>query len=147
MNKPSTAHVDLARRLLATEVRSPPDPAFAAARLYEGVVFHLSPLIGAAGVHALVARSIKRSKAAHPCLEGFHTPPVDPRSSELRSPAERLCECLQQQQPIETLDPAVIVFANLLSLLAAFIGERLTDQVIQGAWPETSESAHVKRKR
>ena len=147
MNKPSTAQVDLARRLLAREVRVPPDPAFAAARMYEGVLVHLSPLMGTAGVHALFARSIKLAKVNHPCLDAFHTPCADSTLRERRSPSERLQDCLQTQQPTETLEPAVIVFANFLSLLAAFIGERLTAQVVQGAWPETSASAPVERKR
>lgn len=147
MSTPSTAQLELARRLLTREVRSPPDPAGAAARIYEGVLVHLSPLIGTSGVHALLARSIKLARAEHPCLDGFHTLSVVPRPDELGSPAERLRDCLQQQQPIATLEPAVIVFANLFALLTAFIGDRLTAQVIAGAWPELSESLPVERNR
>ncbi len=147
MSTPSTAQLELARRLLTREVRSPPDPAGAAARMYEGVLAHLSPLIGTAGVHALLARSINLAKAEHPCLNDFHTLSVVPHPDELGSPSERLRDCLQKQQPLETLEPAVIVFANLFALLTAFIGDRLTIQVIAGAWPELSESLPVERNR
>ena len=82
------------------------------------------------------------------CLDSFHTPLTDhPTPSEQRSPSERLQDCLQTQQPTETLEPAVLVIANFISLLAAFIGERLTAQVVQGAWPETSAFAPVERMR
>jgi len=115
--------------------------------MYERVLVQLAPLVGTAGVHALFARSVKLAKLEYPCLDAFHPPSAVLGPIDIGSPAERLRDCLQKQQPVETLEPAVVVFANLLSLLTAFIGARLTAQVLEGAWPERSERVSIERKR
>jgi hypothetical protein len=146
MTKPSPAHLELARRLLAYEMRFPSDPAATAVQTYERVLVHLSPIIGIAGVHALFARSVKLTAAEHPCLKGFTTSSALPSTEARRIPAEELRACLQNQVPLSTLEPIATLFGNLVSLLAALIGERLTTQVLEGASPETSSPSPVKRK-
>jgi hypothetical protein len=136
MGKPSPAQLELARRLLNRELRRMPDPEAAVARFCEQLLLHLSPLVGTAGVHALLARSVKLTRAEHPCLTQFIATSAQTPSTEEGRMSEQLREVLAQEPSKLTSDAAVALFAQLLSLLAALIGDRLTSQVIQEAWPE-----------
>lgn len=150
MTTPSTAQIELARRLPVRALRSPSDlnePAYAAARVYEAILAQLSPLIGTSGVHALVSRSVRLAASQHPCLEAYSEQTSASGSDSALSAAERLCDCLKHQQASEQLEPAVAVFANMFLLLTSFIGSRLTTQVLDGAWPEPTVSVPIERKK
>jgi hypothetical protein len=135
MKKPSPEQLESARRLLAHEMRTSLSAAAAAARMYEKVLVQLSPLVGAAGVLALFVRSLKLAQLEHPGLAGFSVPAQ--RAQDLAQLGNRLHDCLQEQEPGLALNAAATLFGYFFSLLAAFIGDRLTAQVLQGAWPET----------
>lgn len=144
MSKPSPTQFALAKRLLAREVEVLHDPAAAAASLYTRMLAQLAPLIGRAGVHALLLRSAKLTCIEHPCLAEFTSFAIHKDPQAVTSHAGQLRVCLQAQLPFITMEPAEVLFGNLLSLLAAFIGDRLTAQVLEDAWPSTSATAPSK---
>jgi len=126
--------LEAAKRLLAREMPSAPSTAAATTRVYEKVLGQLLPLIGEAGVQALFARSVKLANLALPCLEGATA--AAHQSPELPRLASQLNDCLQNQEPALAQESAATVFGHFFSLLAAFIGDRLTAQILQGAWSE-----------
>jgi hypothetical protein len=142
MKEPSPAAVATIRRLLACEFSSTPDHATAAARVCEKIYLLLSPMVGFAGVQALFARSVSLTRVQHPCLAEFVV-----ESVQTETPANQLLSCLQGQTPEIAESSAVALFATFFALLATFIGEPLTAQVLQGAWLKTKEQAPSERKK
>ena len=47
---------------------------------------------------------------------------------------------LQGQRPDAILQGAAALFAAFLTLLANYVGERLTSQVLRSAWPHLAET-------
>jgi len=93
----------------------------AAGRVYDKLQLQMGPLLGVAGVHLLFMRSAK--------LES---------STKLR-------ERLQAQDPAVATESAAALFGTFLTLSTAFIGERLTTQVLRNAWP-TFEKIETREK-
>jgi hypothetical protein len=120
------AQIEMARRLLAHEgaATSPAECAASASRVYEKIDAQLAPILGAAGVRALFARSAKFAEERFPFLD----------ASAIESSA-MLRECLQAQDVSVAADAAALLFGALFALLTTFIGERLTTQVLRRAWP------------
>ena len=119
----SPAHLELAREILAVEgaggVRAPA----AAARIVDRLHLHLDPLLGAEGLQALLVRSDRLSREAHPCLQGG------------TESAERLRACLEGE-PEEVARAAVLTYvATFFSVITGFIGTELTAAILNGAWP------------
>jgi hypothetical protein len=141
MTGPSAAQVDRARRLLAAEGDSGASAdacAAAAKRVYAKLSAQLSPLLGAAGVEALFARSAKLAGAERP------------RIAELADGIDastRLGACLQALAPAAASDTAALLFGTLLELIVTFIGDRLTVQALRGAWPAIEETAPRETKK
>jgi hypothetical protein len=133
VNRASAAHREMARALLAHEgagaSSSADECATAAGQLYDKIHARLAPLLGAAGVEALLARSARLTQDAFPCLAGA---PLD---------ATKLRSRLQQQEPAVAMEAAVALFATFLALITTFIGDRLTSQVLRSAWPTADEMA------
>lgn len=125
MTRASPAQVEKARRLLAYEgaAGSADECAAAAARVCDKLHAHLDPLLGAAGVQALLARSAKLTRAEHPCLDVSF---VD-GSTALR-------ERLRAEDPAAATEAAAALFGTFFTLINTFIGERLTTQVLRTAW-------------
>ena len=144
MKSTGPAQLDEARNLLVREVASCPDPEAAAQRIYDRLLLHLAPLIGAEGVKTLVLRSAQLEKAEHPCFEGLsvHRATEDPEKA-----GERLRTCLQEQAHPAARAATVALFTRFFSLLALFIGERLTAQILHRAWPASEPPGPAKRKR
>jgi hypothetical protein len=127
MRRPSPERLESARRLLALETL--PDDGAAAARVFDKVRLQVTPLIGAAGFQALFARSARLAQADVAGLAGLAgTGPALDQAAALR-------DCLRGQSPEVAGESAAFLFATLLELLATFIGDRLTDQVLRGGWP------------
>jgi hypothetical protein len=105
------------------------DLAAAAARVYEKLTASLSPIVGQAGIHALLSRSIHLAAAEHASLAGAAR--ADPASQ-----AASLQARLQTLDPEEITETAVALFATFTGLLASFIGDTLTSRLLQDAWPE-----------
>ncbi len=130
MNRPSPATLARIRRLLAHEGAADSALAWAtaAARLYDKLHTYLDPLLGVAGVQALLVRSARLARSESARLE---THLGD--STQLR-------EHLQAQELTVASESAVALFGHFFALLTAFIGERLTDQVLRSAWPAFVET-------
>ena len=140
VNRPNSADLQLAGRLLAYEQAAGSgdvDATTAAVRVYEKLIAHLAPLVGALGVNALLARSVKltqgelASSAEVSVLEG---------SPNLR-------EWLKVQDPAVVAEASAAVFGTFFALLTAFIGERLTTQLLRSAWPKLEEPASSETKK
>jgi len=132
MNRPGPAHMERARRLLVyeREAGGAEDFAAAAGQVYDKLHAHLAPLVGASGVEALIARSMKVTHSEFPFLEV----PIREGSTKLR-------ECLRAQEPAVAAELATALFATFFALIARFIGDRLTTQALSSAWPTIEETA------
>ncbi len=121
------------RRMLAREAGTGADaPAMAAAtrRACDRLAQQLTPLIGDAGVDAILARSLHLAQRDIPGLA-----PV--RAFDQR---DGLCALLQrsleQHEPAVATEAAVAMLATIGELLASFIGESLTTRLLCEAWPD-----------
>ncbi len=133
MNRASAAHRETARALLAHEgaraSSSADGCATAASQLYDKIHARLAPLLGAAGVQALLARSARLTQDSFPFL------------AVAALDATKLRSRLQQQEPAVAMEAAVALFVTFLALITTFIGDRLTSQVLRSAWPTADETA------
>lgn len=122
-----------ARQLLAREGAGPSatagEWATAAGRVYDQLHAHLDPLLGAAGVQALLVRSTQLTESEFSFLEGA----ILERSTTLH-------DCLRAQEAAVAADAAAALFGNFFALISTFIGERLTTQVLRRAWPMIEET-------
>lgn len=102
--------------------------AAAASRLYDRLVEQLTPLIGARGVDAIVARSLHLTRREFPWLQEF----PDSGDSDDLCAQNRLR--LEQQDAATAADATAAAFATLVALLVALIGWGLTGRLVQAAW-------------
>ena len=132
MNRRDPAQVLRARRLLAHESATggAGDEAAAAAHLFNKLHAQLAPLIGSAGVQALLVRSFKLTRGEFSFLE----------TSAVES-ATQLRACLQAQEPKVALEAAAALFGTFFTVVTAYIGDRLTTAMLRGAWPTLQDSA------
>jgi hypothetical protein len=121
MRKALPQMLDLSRVLLAHEARATESPTVGvtAADVCEELHPTLSTLMGATGFRALLARALALAAAEVPSLCQLE---VD-AAGRLVGP-----------EPME-FEGSVVLVAQLLSLLAAFIGEQLTRQLLLERWP------------
>jgi hypothetical protein len=133
MNRPRAAQIERAKRLLAAEGDSGASAAACAAaagRVYDKLAAQLAPLLGLAGVEALFVRSAKLARAdLVPAIEG-----ATQRAAGLRA-------FLGQLEASAAGEAAAALFATFLDLVITFIGDRLTVQVLRGAWPVIDTTA------
>ena len=120
----------LAQHLIAHEAtnhkssrKEPPKPFLAVDKLRP----HLANLMGSAGFRALLSRSLALANAEVPWLRAVHV--------KSDGSLEGLDELEAQIGPDDFFEGRVVVLAQLLGLLAAFIGEHLTLQLLGEAWP------------
>lgn len=135
MNQASRAQRELASRLLARERlgESSEERAAAAASVYEKLYLCLAPLVGGTGVRALFARSVTLTTAEFPFLGGVTVEQPEAAATTLRA-------SMQGQRPDAVIESAAALFGAFLALLTTYVGERLTAQVLRGAWPEIGET-------
>jgi len=139
LTRPSSAQLEIARRLLAQQraVDEPDDCATAAGRVFEKLHEHLGPVIGSAGVRALFVRSAKLA-------EGDFVFPADTVAFE---DSTRLRATLQALDPVVAAATAEALFATFFALITTFIGERLTLQALRAAWPTIEGTAFTETKK
>jgi hypothetical protein len=133
VKKPSTQQLEIAQRLLDCEAngdRGVQEIAEAAGRVHVKFFARLASLLGVGGARALLARSAKLTAVDFPALRGLD---LDDTGGE--GPAELLAAHLRAEVPATATATAVNLFACLLALLTTLIGERLTLQLVQTAWP------------
>ena len=123
----------IARRMIVSRMGAnthPHELASAAVIVIERLVNNLAPLVGTVGSQALLRRSLKLSEAAFPCY-------TEVWGAE-HALMDALGACLQKQEADVTKDATAALLTTYLELLASFIGERLTLQLLQNTWPEIS---------
>jgi len=139
MSGPRGAQIERAQRLLATEGSSgasAPACAAAAERVYDKLAGQLAPLLGIAGVRAMFVRSAKLARAELASLvEGAAG------LEGVCEDATKLRAFLQALEPTAATRTAAVLFGTFLELIITFIGDRLTVQVLRGAWPAIDETA------
>lgn len=126
---------DFAVRLIAFEVsgaRSTDSGAFSAFAVPDKMRIHLTTLMGNGGHRALLMRALVLAGEEVPWLRDARVAP----SGNLERP-------IQEGDPNEKLDNpdgategGVVLVAHLIGLLVAFIGERLTLQLVREVWPK-----------
>jgi len=121
--------IEVALRLLALEGTGPD----AALRVYVRMAARLEPLIGVAGMRAILVRGAKLSVAQYPCFAALA---VESQGST-KTIEERLHAAFTEHEPLA----AAALYGTLLGLLVSFIGEPLVWQVLRGAFPAIEQSA------
>ena len=133
MNDPHPLMRDFAKRLIAHETRgnkSSGTRAPAALPVIEKLRPKLATLIGDAGFRALLSRALVRAKAEVPSLRAVQV--------EADGTLGGAAELEAQAGPREIAEGGVALLAQLLGMLAAFIGEDLTLRLACEVWPKLS---------
>jgi hypothetical protein len=139
MNRLKPEQLERARQLLAHETAtgSADEPATTAAgRVYAKLVAQLAPLVGETGVELLFLRSAK-------LVQGHFASVAEVSGLE---GSTKLQQRLQTRKPALPSEAAEALFGTFFTLITTFIGERLTTQVLRGAWPTFEETAPEKTK-
>jgi hypothetical protein len=122
---------DFAERLIAHETkgnRSSKTKALAACLVSEKLRPQLATLLGSLGFRALLSRALALANADVPWLRAVQ---VNANGS-----FEGLDALGAEVDPDEILDGCVVLLAQLLGLLVAFIGEDLTLRLVREVWPK-----------
>jgi len=88
----------------------------------------LTTFMGNAGFRALLSRALALANAEVPWLRAVHV--------KADGSLERLHELREQLDPDQIFEGSVVLVAQLLGLLVAFIGEELTLRLMRDAWPK-----------
>jgi len=124
---------DFAERLIAYETgqnKSSEAKAPAACLVGEKLRPHLATLMGNVGFRALLSRALVLANAEVPWLRAVHV--------KADGSFEGLEELGAQVGPDEIFEGCVVLLAQLLGLLVAFIGEDLTLRLGREVWPKLS---------
>lgn len=123
----TAAQLQNARSVLAAEGLGDEDPtraAAAAGQVLDKLHLHLAPLVGVAGLQALLNRSAKLAQAEFHWLD----------ASAVES-SEALRARLDALEPVTAARAAVALFGFFFAVITRFIGERLTAAALREAWP------------
>jgi hypothetical protein len=124
---------DLAERLVACETKankSSETRTLAAFLIGEKLRPNLATLVGNAGFRALLSRALALANAEVPWLRALHV--------KADGCFEGLDELEAQVDPDEIFEGGIVLLAQLLGLLVAFIGEDLTLRLVREIWPTLS---------
>lgn len=122
----------------ATTTRSARPGASAAFAVPDRMRTHLTTLMGNGGHRALVMRALSLAGTEVPWLRGVQVA----LDGALEGPAPTGAPTAGAPLADESLDPdevlegGVVLVAVLIGLLVAFIGERLTLQLVREVWPK-----------
>jgi hypothetical protein len=122
---------EFAARLIAHETRGNKSFETRAAAAFlagEKLRPQLSTLVGIAGYRALLSRALALAGPEVPWLRAVHV--------KTDGSFDGLDELGAQVGPEKTVEGSVVVLAQLLGLLVAFIGENLTLGLAREVWPE-----------
>jgi len=125
---------DFAKRIIACEARGNGSSALAPAAfpVPEKLRPQLATLMGKAGFRALLSRALALANAEIPWLRAVR---VNADGS-----LEGFEELYAQLPPEEFFEGRVVLLAQLLGLLVAFIGENLTLRLVREIWPKLPPS-------
>src|ERR1039457_4695969 len=124
---------DFAERLIVYETRenkSSETKTQAAFLVGEKLRPQLAALMGNVGFRALISRALALSNAEIPWLRAVHV--------NTDGFFQGLDELGAQVGPDEIFEGRVVLLAQLLGLLVAFIGELLTLRLVREVWPKLS---------
>jgi hypothetical protein len=124
---------DFAGRLIAYETRgnkSSETKTPAACLVSEKLRPHLATLMGNVGFRALLSRALALANTGVPWLRAVQV--------KADGSLEGLDELEAQVDPDEIFEGCVVLLAQLLGLLVAFIGENLTLHLVREVWPKLS---------
>jgi hypothetical protein len=124
---------DLSQCLIAYETRgnkSSETKTPAACLVGEKLRPHLATLMGNVGFRALLSRALALANMDVPWLRAVHV--------KADGSLEGLGELATQVDPDEIFKGCVVLLAQLLGLLVAFIGENLTLRLVREVWPKLS---------
>jgi len=102
----------------------------AAFHVCEKLHAHMATFMGNAGFRALLARALVLATTEVPWLSAVQV--------KADGALEGLEELHTQLNPDELFEGGMVVLAQLLGLLVAFIGERLTFRLVSEVWPKFS---------
>jgi hypothetical protein len=131
MNRATPQMRSIAERLIVFETlrnASPEAAAAIASPVMDKLRPHLATLLGSGGVRALVGRSLALATTEVPWLRAVQ---VDTTGN-----LEGLAALRAQLDPAEFLEGRVVLLAQLLGLLVAFIGPSLTSRLVGEVWPQ-----------
>ena len=131
MNRATPQMQNFARLLIANEVKktqsaltkTPVD--FSA---FEKLRTNLATPMGNSGYHSLLSRALALAQAEVPCLGAVRV--------RADGTLETVEEHYAQHDPKELFEGRVVLLAQLLGLLVAFIGENSTLRVVREVWPK-----------
>lgn len=103
--------------------------AAAASSAYDDLVRVARPLLGQAGVDALLGRSVHLVQREFPAIALAGT-------EGRRGSFAEVIAGLGKQDPAGATDAAAALFATFAGLLVTFIGGPLTRQLLAKAWPD-----------
>ena len=106
-----------------SETKTP--PAF---HVCEKLHVHLATFMGSTGFRELLSCALPRAKTEIPWLCAVHV--------KADGSLEGLEELNAKRNPDELFEGGVVLVAQLLGLLVAFIGEKLTLRFVHEVWPE-----------
>lgn len=131
MSRATAQMRNLAKRLMADEARGNYHGATktpADFNAWEPLRLNLATFMGNAGYRALLSRALALAKAEVPWLGALHV--------NAAGALEGVEEHLAQLDPEEWFEGRVVLLAQVLGLLVAFIGENLTFRLVREAWPK-----------
>ena len=105
-----------------SETKTP--PAF---EVCEKLRAHQGTFMGVAGFRELLSCALPRAKAEKPWLDAVHV--------KADGALDGLEELNAKRNPDELFEGGVVLVAQLLGLLVAFIGETLTLRIVRELWP------------
>jgi len=133
MNRATPKMREFAERLIAHETKgnisSAANPP-AAFHVCEKLRPRLVTLMGSGGYRALLSRALTLAKDEIPWLAAVRV--------KADGSLEGLDEFKAQVDPKEFAEDSVVLLAQLLGLLEAFIGENLTVRLVREVWPKLS---------
>jgi hypothetical protein len=124
---------NFAERLIAYEMsgnKSSETKTSAAFFVGEKLRPQLAALMGNVGFSALLSRALALANAEVPWLRAVHV--------KSDGSLEGLAELESQVDLEEIVEGSVVLFAQLLGLLVAFIGDDLTLRLVREVWPKLS---------
>jgi hypothetical protein len=127
MVTPSAPVLEMARSLLAAN-QSPPDSDAKGMLLNENLRLSITRLTGADAFSALLRRSVALARAQMPMLQSVKVS-ADGRIEDL--------DRLSNHDDPARQEAVLAITAQLLELLVAFIGERLTHRLVREALSES----------
>jgi hypothetical protein len=130
MNRASPTMRSFAKRLIACEAKgnkSSRTTHSATFLVIEKLRPHFTTLMGNAGFRALLSRSLALASAEVRWLRAVQVT-VDGSLAGMDE--------LAQVDPVKLAEGGVVLIAQLLGLLVAFIGEKLTLQIMREVWPK-----------